>query len=398
MAKKNKPVFWVFGNLRQCHQTWTEIVRRVETQSKKKPDIQIMFGGINPVNATPDRRWSTADDVVFALRNHSFCDDNPRIIKVCGLPESYTDLANWFHVVNGSNVLVIQSPFGYIKPGSKQWITAKTSKFFKKVKTEGFLIEHLVEAKSENDAIAWVVSVVNEAKKEIKRAVAREVVAKEGKNLDKLMNTVGKLCTYQKGKEIVVEDVHACCSGGFLSETVWQFLEDLDYRRNERALGYLQAFYAEGDGDVGESFYGRISRLFGALLQHFQFLLVLKDSCGNGRELNAQLVENTLENFKKTTPTKILALQRKEISYEDLEPRFSKQYIGNKIKQDNIRFAFRKKKSEIYRVLAALHDCIFLCRRDSSHDHCLRLYLDVFALVACGKLTYQQANQIHGGV
>ena len=395
-TKTNKPLFWIYGNLRQSRQTWDKIVQHVENQSKKKPEIQVMFGGINPVDAPLSQRWTTADDIIFALRNRNFCDNCPRIIKVCGLPESYTDLADWFHVIDGSNVLVIQSAFGYIKPGSKQWVTAKNSKFFKKVKAEGFLIEHPVEAKNENDAITWITSLVIEAKKEIKRIVAREIIAKEGKNLDTLTNVVGKLCSYQKSKEITIEDVHACCSSGFPTETVWQFLEDLDYRRDERALAYLQVFYAE-EGVVGEYFYGRVLKLFGALIQHFQFLLVLKDVCGN-RDLNVQLLEPVLENFKKTTPTKILELQKKKIKYEELEPRFSKQYVNYNIKQDNIRFAFQKKKSEIYRILTALYDCMYLCRRNSNNGYYLRLCLDVFALVACGKLTLPEASQIHGGV
>lgn len=394
-AKKRKPIFWVHGNLRQCHQTWDDIVRHVETQSGQKPDIQIMFGGINPTNATPAQRWSTADDVIFALQNRNFFDDRPRILKICGLPESYTDLADFFHLVNGSNVVVILSAFGYIKPGSKQWITAKTSRLFKKVKAEGFLTEHPIEVKTENEAVTWILSLIGETKKEMKRAVAKEIVAKEGKNLDTLTNVVEKLCVYQKGKEITVENVHACCSSGFQPETVWQFLEDLDYRREERALAYLQAFYAEGDGDVGESFYGRVSKLFGALVQHFQFLMAIKDICGN-RDLTAQLVEEGLKNFKKTTPTKICELQRKEITYDELEPRFTRQYIGFNVRKDSVRSAFRKKKSEIYRVVDALHDCIFMCRKYSGVNACLRLFLDAFVLVACGKLTPQQASQIHG--
>lgn len=382
--------------MRQCSQTFDGIVRHVETQSKKKPNVEIMFGGINPPNATPTQRWNTANDIIFTLRNPNFCDDSPRIVKVIGLPESYTELANWFHVINGSNVLVIQSPFGYIKPGSKRWITAKTSKFFKKVKAEGFLIEHPTEAKNTDDAISWIETLVNESGKKIKRAVAKEIIAKEGKNLDTLTNTVGKLCSYQKGKEIIIEDVHACCSNDFLPETVWQFLEDLDNRNAERALAYMQSFYAEGDGEAGEWFYGRIMHLFGALTQHFQFLMVLKDVCGN-RDLNAQLVEDTLKNFKKTTPTKIRELQKKEITYDELEPRFSKQYINFNIKKDSTRSAFRAKKSEIYRMLAALHDCIYICRKNSGNDSYLRLSLDAFVLTVCGKITSQQAGQIHGG-
>ena len=393
-AKSKRPVFWIYGNMRQCRQTFDGIVDHVAKQSNKDPDVQVMFGGINPVNATPVQRWSTADDVIFALRNHSFCDDRPRIIKVCGLPEFYTELADWFHVVNGSNVLVIQSEFGYIKPGSKQWVTAKTSKFFKKVKAEGFLIELPIEA-NENDAIDLIVSLVKDAKKEITRPVAREIIAKEGRNLDTLANVVEKLCTYQKSKDITIEDVHECCSSGFLPETVWKFLEDLDFRRDEKALAYLQAFYAEGDGAVGESFYGRVSKLFGALVQHFQFLLVIKDVCGN-RDLNAQFIEEALSSFKKTTPTKIQELKRKDISYDDLEPKFSRQYIGNSVTKESIRFSFRKKKSEIYRILSALYDCIYLCRKYSGSDYYLRMSLDIFALVACGRLTCQQASQIHG--
>lgn len=394
MTKNKCSIFWIHGNMRQCRQTWDGIVEHVTKQSGEKPDIKIMFGGINPVNATPVQRWSTADDVIFMLRNRSFCE-GPCITKVCGLPEFYTELADWFHIINGSNVLVIQSAFGYIKPGSKRWVTAKTSKLFKKVKAEGFLIEHLTEAKTENDAIDWIVSLTDEAKKKIKRVVAREIIAKEGKDLDVLTNVVEKLCVYQKSKEITIEDVHNCCASGFLPETVWQFLEDLDYARYEKALAYLQTFYAEGDGAVGEYFYGRVSKLFGALLQHFQFLLHVKDICGD-RDLNAQSVEGVLKDFKKTTPTKIQELQQKKITYEELERRFSTQYINHNIRKDSIRYASRKRKSEIYGINLALYESMFLCRKNSGKDDYLRLCLDVFALMVCGRVNYQEASQILG--
>lgn len=390
--KTNKPVFWISGNQHQVSKSWNNILSHVEEKSGEKPLVELMFAGFNPAAATREQCWATVDDIIGVLRCPDVFDSRPRIVKVCGLPENFSELVDWFSVINGRNILVIRSPFGYVKPGSKKWITAKTSKLYKKIKSGGFLIEHPLEASYESDAIAWVIERTNDFGKEISKEAAKEAVRRIGKNLDALSGAVQKLAVYQKKKEIGESDVKACCMQVFCEERVWKFIQDLDFEREDDALAFLQDFYAEGDGAAGESFYGRVQRLFGALLQHFQFLMAIKDACP--KHLNAPDVERSLSQFKKITPTKVKELREGLISYEELEPRFSKYFLGNQIRQENITFAFRKRKSTLYRNLADLHTCILICRLHSNDDYFIRLCLDTFVLVVCEKLTIAQAGII----
>lgn len=395
MKKKNKPFFWIYGNQRESRRSWDNLIEHVESDTGEKPNIEVMFAGFNPVDTGKSGRWATAQDVILTLRNKDMFDSRPRILKVCGLPEGYTGLADWFKIINSSNILVLSSDFGHTKLGSKRWITAKTSKLFKKVKKEGFLIEHPTDAKSDSDAVAWVEDVASECGKEIKRVVAREVVLAQGRNLDILTNSVEKIATYKRGKVITTEDVHSCCFVDFSDAKVWKFVEDLDYQRPKEALAYLQTFYAEGDGLVGESFYGRVSKLFGALSQHFQFLLMMKDNCPNGA-MNEEIIKKALSSFKKMSPSKIEELKKNIISYDELEPKFSRYYIERNMRSESVRCALRRKKSAIYHIVFDLYECMFLCRVHSGDDCYIRLCLDTFVLLVCGNLSKRDVSAVRG--
>jgi len=167
--KTNRPIFWIHGNQHQVKQSWEKILLHIEEKSGEKPLVELVFAGFNSTSATPEQSWSTVNDIIGMLRSPDMFDPRPRVVKVCGLPEDYSDLVDWFDLMNGKNILVIQSPFGYVKPGSKRWVTAKTSKLYKKIKAEGFLIEHPLEASYDSDAMDWIVEMASEHKKEISR-------------------------------------------------------------------------------------------------------------------------------------------------------------------------------------------------------------------------------------
>jgi len=160
------------------------------------------------------------------------------------------------------------------------------------------------------------------------------------------------------------------------------------------AIKYLQEFYAEGKGSVGETFYGRINRFFGALLQHYLFLLLLKDVCG--RTLDMSVAQRELATFKKTTPSQIKELVTGNISFDDLECRFSKAFVEKNIGSNGIKIAFSRRKKEIYEIVCDLYDCMYWTRRYSGNDAMIRLCLDVFVLVVCKKISLSQAAQVRG--
>jgi len=220
------------------------------------------------------------------------------------------------------------------------------------------------------------------------------MVQLQGKNLDTLDNSVQKLVVYQKGKEINTEDVEACCFSDYDDDKIWSFLENLDKQEVEPAVNFLQDFYAEESGSVGESFYGRVNRFFGALLQHYQFLLMVKDACG--RTLNTGVAQRELSSFKKINPTKIRELKEGKITFDKLESRFTSWYVERNIRKPALQQVFVRRKGEIYGMVSDLYNCMYWVRQYSSDASMIKLCLDSFVLVVCGKLTLSQAARIRG--
>lgn len=390
----NRPVFWIYGNQRQCRATWNQIVSQVEKKTGKLPNIETMFCGFNSIGASPAQRWATTNDVIETLRSRDLFDSRSRIVKIIGLPEEYTALASWLHLVKKDNIVVFWGPFGCVKPRSKQWITAKTTKLYKMIKSEGKIVEHPLEAESDSDAVDWIRGIAIGYKKTLTAEVARKMVHLQGKNLDTLDNSVQKLAVYQKSKEISVANVEECCFSDYADDAIWGFLDHLDKQEVEPAINFLQEFYAEDSGSVGESFYGRVNRFFGALLQHYQFLLMVKDACG--KTLNAGIAQRELAAFKKINPTKIKELKEGKIMFDELKSRFTPWYVERNIRSHSFQKAFSRRKGEIYGMVSDLYNCMYWVRQYSSSIPMIRLCLDSFVLVVCGKLTLSQAAQIRG--
>lgn len=391
LTKKSKPIFWVHGNQRECRITWEKIVKQIEEKYSESPNIIRMFCGFNPVGAT-SQRWSTTNDVIDLLRSRDMFDSRPRIIKLIGLPEGYTSLSDWIKLTNDKNVLVLYGPPGYIKPRTKQWVTAKTSKLYKTIKSNGTLCEHGMEASGQSGALRWINAVCEEEGKQIKDDAAKLLFSYLGKNLDILASGVQKLTIYSSSKAISEDDVKACYSAKF-GDDVWSYLSDLDRGRIDSALKYLHDFYLEGEGVVGETFLGRVQKFFGAIIQHFLFIMLVKDACP--RELNMKSVEALSKSFKKTTPTKIKSIIKGEMNYEDLDDRFSSQYIYRQMHNLPPEILSRR-KSEIYVMLYEIYRTMYQCRIRGSNKAYVRLCLDVMSLVICGKITPKQAAIIRG--
>ena len=392
----SKPLFWISGNLRQSRKTWDTIVAHIKSKTGEDVKVETLFCGPNPKNKPPSSpRWATAGDVIQLLRSQNLFDSRPRIIKVCGLPEDYKDITDWLDYVKGTDILIFWGPFGFRKLGSKRWVSGKLSTLFKKIKSEGKVFEHPLEAKTESDAVSWIKAIFTELGKKIEGVSARRMVQLQGQNLDLLENSVLKISVYQKGKVVSTEDVEACCYSDYKDDQVWTFLENLDYQKSDAALAYLATFYAEGKGSIGEQFYGRIMRLFGALLQHYQFLMMLKDVCG--KSIDPQVARKALATFKKTTPTKLEELREGKITIDDLESRFSPQYVESNVRSQSVQAAFRRRKGEIYTIVSNLYNCMYWARRYSGNVAMLRICLDTFVLQCCGKITFDEAKQIRGG-
>jgi len=150
------PIYWINGNYYDTCQRWKEICALV-----KDPNIEIFDCGYNPDNIV-DNKVAQAADIIMMLKHRDLFDSRVRIIKMKGLPPDYNLITDYLHLINNKTILVIDSPIGYIKPGSKRFISAATSKFYKFIKANGVLRESLKEAKSVNQAIKWVEKVLTD--------------------------------------------------------------------------------------------------------------------------------------------------------------------------------------------------------------------------------------------
>ncbi len=392
MATKAKQVhiFWIFGNLRQAKAKWKSLCSYIEQHAGVAPNVETIHCGSNPENVTDSQRLSTLKDVIHVLRTKDMFSDRPRILRVVGIPEDYQDLMHYVNVPKPQNLLVFWGPPGYYKLGSKRWISLKPTKIFKFIKSHGKVYEFPIEVASGNEAVTSAVDIAAEKNKILSRDTARLLIRRQGRNLDRLENSIEQLATYQTGKEITSQDVKACCRETFQG-TVWEYINSIDKGDHERALAYLQCLYEE-EPEVGESFYGILRKVLGALRQHFLFLVLAKDSSGGS--INAKLIEEAAKGFKKFTPTQLAQIQNGEAI--ELSDWFSGAYIKSKISNPGFTRLLGKRKSQLYSALRELLFCTFMARQNSGSEAYLRLCFDVFTLVVCGKISPDQAAMARG--
>lgn len=388
-----KPLFWICGNQRESKQAFNLILDRVKENTGQDANVVSLICGPNPADVSGG--WSTAVDVIHLLQVSDMFDSRPRIIKIFGLSDDYIDIADWLHCISDTNILVFYGPFGYTKIGSKQWVSGKASNLFKAIKTQGKIFEFDFSAKTISDAMDAVREMFEEKQKTIESSVVRRMVEIQGLNLDTLENMVNKICIYQKSATISLEDIEACCLSDY-QDDVWSFLDHLDERNLDKSLAYLSSFYEEGDGGTGESLYGRISRLFGALLQHYHFLMMLKDICGD--KINTQQLQKAIALFKKMTPTEISKLRAGTLKIEELAPRFSPQFVEMNIRKPSVQTVFKRKKSETYVILNDLYNCMSWSRKYSGNHAMLRLCLDSFVLRVCGVINSDEVKDLRGTI
>lgn len=390
MATKQTHIFWIFGNLRQANAKWKALCGYIEQHAGVAPNVETVYCGPNPKDVTDSQRLSTMGDVIHVLRTKDMFSTRPRILRVVGIPEDYQDLLHYVDVPTPQNLLVFWGLPGYYKLGSKRWVSLKPTKVFKFIKNHGKVYEFPTEAANENEAVTWAVDVAEEEGKLLTRDTAKLLVRRLGFNLDRLGNSVEQLAIYQADKEITVQDVKACCSETF-NGTVWEYINSLDRGDHEKALAYLQRLY-EDKPDTGETFYGRLGQILGALRQHFSFLVLAKDA--SGESVNVKLIEQSAKGLKKFTPTQLAQMQNGETV--DLSDWFSGNYVRNKVNNPGFTRVLGHRKSQLYSALRELLFCSFMARQNSGNEAYLRLSLDILTLVLCGKISPLQAAKARG--
>lgn len=392
MAKKKqpKPIFWITGNYYDSRKAFAQI-------SDMLGDCRITILDCDYVNeATPvNERTAGPEDIIKRLVNRDIFDTRPHIIKLKGLPHGYSVLFNYLKLVSNKNVLVIDGPIGHrARPPSKQFITAKTSKFYKYIKKEGKILEFPVDAPNRSAAANWVKKVAAEMGKPIEPDAAALLVEMRGRNLDFLYGGLLTLSDFADGKTIKTSDVEEVCTPEFLKQ-VWDLLALISYRKYEDVAIHMQRFYAAGALEVQSTFGGQIEMMMGAFNQLFGFATMvcdhLQDKLVSQDSMN-RAVDGYNKVMKKDDYRKALEKaggDEDEIVYT---PVFSPGFIAMKVRDNGFKRIIGWGSKALHNSYAEINH-VRKCIRGSTGAY-QKLCLDSLMMVLCGKLQPYQAMML----
>lgn len=373
MAKKDmRPIFWICGNYYDSRKSWKSIL-------SKLGDVNIISldCGSNS-DSTPDGcRSFAASDVILRLKSKDMFDKRPRILRMRGLPPDYALISDYLKYVNDNNVLVIDSPIGY--HDGRKFVTAATSNFYKTISNEGMVIDSGTDAKTDLEAINWVVKCFEENGRKIEKETAQLLVSMKGKNYDSLYVEIVRLLAYQTKKQIILNDIQECCVPVH-TKTAWDLCDSLMQFNLEDSLSHLQSFYNVAGSMPGKNFHSDMENLLGALKFNFLFLLFGKDACGEFFSYNN--LAQKVEGYKK-------------ISEESSTDVFSKYNVTMASKSEYFKKALQQKKQKIYGAYTAIISCIDSIRFARSEEY-IKLCLDSLCMFICGSIKEEQMKSIFG--
>lgn len=369
-----QPIFWLTGNYYEVKKRWNEIKKTLGDSN-----IIVMHCGYNS-KTTPDIcKVCTASDVIRTLKMKDLFDDRPRIIKMKGLPENYALLTDYLHLVNNKNVLVIDSAIGYwASPHYKKFVNVGRSKFYTAVKKHGKVFKFDTEPK-QGYAISWIKKVFSALGRNYDSSCPSLLVEAKGCNLDVLYSEISRLLVYQPKGKISADSVKECCVPAF-TKTVWELINGLDKMEAEKCLAHLQQFY---EFIKGPDFQTHVESLFGALIQHFLFLLCIKDECGT--ELSDVRANRAIEGIKKRV--------KRDGQWKYDADLFTSQFVSFNIRKPEVTAANKWGKQKTYNVFRDLCRSRQICRMQMKMS-VVKLCLDSFAMFACGKIDVDQAKMM----
>ncbi len=379
--QKNKPLFWITGNYYECQKYWKGICAKL-----KDPNIVVLECGRNADNVSLEDRQASAGAVIKMLKKQDIFDKRPRIIKMKGIPPDYALITDYFYLVKGTNVLVIDGPIGMRAKGpSNKWVSVKTSKFYKEIKAKGQVKEYDMEAKTQSQAVAWIKGVAKELDRVLELETAQLLVEMKGKNYDVLHGALVLMCDYQPKGALKKEVVEELFTPTF-QRTVWDLVGSIDKGDYVESVAHLQRFYDQGEILADSAFMGEVEQLLGALAHHFTFLLMARDGCNGVVSYNA--VFKSVEGMKKPKAQK--AEDKKKGIWK--EP-FADSYSTGLIKMSLSSPALRWSASRLYNAQRDVSKCRFSARKTFGYSNRpgLRLCLDTLIMTLCGEVPMEYA-------
>ncbi len=388
-AEKQKPVYWITGNYYDTCQRWKDICALIED-----PNVEIFDCGHNPDNVADALKVAQAADIIMALKHKDLFDHRVRIIKMKGLPPDYNLISNYLHLVNKDTILVIDSPIGYVKPGSKRFISAATSKFYKLIKSNGVLRESPKEARSINQAATWVGKVLDDHNRTYDKEAVRLMVELCGRDLDGLYSEIIKILAYEP-KKITVDTVRKCIVPQFLRQA-WDLVEDLWRRDVNVCLEHMERFYQTAGREVGESFQGNIEMLMAVLDKYFDLLRLAKDACGEYPSYDK--IRGVAEGFKKKPKAKEENSKDGKLVEWD-QDKYNPGFIYRTVNLSSFQSAMRWSKPEVYSAHCQVLETRIALRTAQYNEYNkgrVKLMIDAMVLHICKDMTYSDCRKIRG--
>ncbi len=379
----SKPLFWIYGNYYQSHKTWEDICSKV-----KDAKIEVLDCGHNPENSTDDNKVIMAGGVIKVLKNKDIFDKRPRIIKLKGLPSDYTILTDYLYLVNDKCVLVIDAPFGYYK--SKRFNSAKTSNFYKTVKSEGKIFEFPLDAVRHDSAVKWVKDVALNFGKKIDDDAAQLVVEMKGRNLDALYAAVVLLRDYQIGKNIKKSDVETACISTFL-RTVWDLIESIFAQDYNNALLHMQRFYQLSE--VPSEFPSMTYEMLGALMYKFRPLVLIKDGIGD-KEPTFDNIKAALSGYKRIDKKDTEEDEDSENHSTEYKEMYDDRFIGMSLQDSGFNRMLRLSRDQIYSKYSEILEVQKYVRTEAKSNTQIKEALDSLIMVLCGTITPSVSRQM----
>lgn len=350
--------YWLSGNYYDVTHKWKSIVA-------SRGDVNIQSLGCGGEDAS-------AGNVIMMLKMRDMFDKRPRIIKLNGLPEDYTILADYLNFCNKNNVLVVISPAG------KQ----SASKFYKAIDKVGGAFDFGMESKTDGEAIRWASKCVTGYGRKITDGAAKLLVEYKGRNFDALHSEISKLIDYQPKGDLSEQSVKECCLPSFQA-SVWDLVDSLDQQQFELSMERLEKVLLHAGATTGSTFGGDIEALFGVLYHHFLFVIMISSA----QSFNYSDLVNSVKGLKKRK-------KNDDGSYSWDKDAYEANFVSFMVRKDGIRKVFQWPRRHIYAVLLDLLRCRYSVRRSYFSESSIKLCLESFVSLVCNKIDLRQARSM----
>lgn len=380
-----RPIFWVSGNFYECKQKWEEI----KSLLGDDVNLQDMECGSLSSKGSKSAQPAQMGDVIMLLKNNDLFDSNRRLIRVYGCPPDYTLLADYLHLVDDDNVVVMYGPVGC---SGDRFVSAKTSNLYKQINEWKHVFEYAVEVNSNDDAIAWIRRVAGELKRPLDADAANLLVTNKGRNLDILYSELVKLIAYcddRKDKALRLPDVEAVSIPEF-TRTVWDLIESLDLKQYDQAMLHLRQFYAYADVVEDYIFTKDINELMGALEHHFTFLALIRSADPTFDGAYAAVCgqkDSPWQGFRKR--------EKVGDKWTYTKNAYEYGFLKMSLSKSSVQAALRWPQDKLWQILCDVYRCSHLCRTMQNAE--VRKHaIELLVMHVCGFLSLESASRLRG--